>query len=88
MYYFKESSPLLGYSAVYLECGALKSELVTVDFGPGGDPAKEFEDKEKFQPYAPLVNSEFYTGTNQLIFKCCNIFDEREIVPQITLFLD
>ncbi|XP_063723387.1 beta-galactosidase-like [Symsagittifera roscoffensis] len=51
-----------GYSAVYLECGALKSELVTVDFGPGGDPAKEFEDKEKFQPYAPLVNSEFYTG--------------------------
>ena len=55
---------ILGYSTGYLECGALKSELVTVDFGTGGDPAEEFEDKEKFQPYAPLVNSEFYTGNS------------------------
>ena len=47
----------------YLNCGALKSELATVDFGITKDPESNFKPQRQFQPNAPLVNSEFYTGS-------------------------
>jgi len=34
----------------------------TVDFGPGSDPVQQFAVQRTYQPTAPLMNSEYYTG--------------------------
>ena len=57
-----------GFYMSYLQCGALKSQLVTVDFGITDDPQRNFKDVRSFQPHAPLVNSEFYTGVQLTLF--------------------
>nr|XP_012384176.1 beta-galactosidase-1-like protein isoform X2 [Dasypus novemcinctus] len=45
-----------------LECGSLQGLFTTVDFGPADNMTKTFALLRKYQPYGPLVNSEYYTG--------------------------
>ena len=51
-------------SSFLINCGALKTELATVDFGVTDNPKSKFRVQRDYQPDAPLVNSEFYIGTH------------------------
>nr|WMP40581.1 beta-galactosidase [synthetic construct] len=46
----------------YLKCGKVEGVYATVDFGVTYDPAGAFKSQRDFEPYGPLVNSEFYLG--------------------------
>ena len=50
------------YTRRALKCGSVKSELATVDFKVTSYPQFYFDVLRRYQPNAPLVNSEFYTG--------------------------
>ena len=64
------------YTVRALNCGALKSQLATVDFKVTNNPEKYFRVAENFQSGAPLVNSEFYTGKIWFfdLLICANFF--------------
>lgn len=45
-----------------MTCGKTADVFATVDFGVDGDPEYAFSQQRRYDPQAPLVNSEFYTG--------------------------
>ncbi|XP_026861461.2 beta-galactosidase-1-like protein isoform X2 [Electrophorus electricus] len=45
-----------------LLCGTLQGLYATIDFGTDTNVTTAFSRLRKFEPYGPLVNSEFYTG--------------------------
>ena len=45
-----------------LSCGKTDGVYATVDFGTGVDPEYAFAQQRKYDPHAPLVNTEFYPG--------------------------
>ena len=45
-----------------LSCGKTDGVYATVDFGTGADPEHAFAQQRKYDPHAPLVNTEFYPG--------------------------
>ena len=51
-----------GYSDQNLMCGKTAGLYATVDFGTKTSPEYGFRQQRKYDPQAPLVNSEFYPG--------------------------
>ena len=45
-----------------LSCGKTEGVYATVDFGTEADPEYAFAQQRKYDPHAPLVNTEFYPG--------------------------
>ncbi|XP_065928818.1 beta-galactosidase isoform X2 [Magallana gigas] len=46
----------------FLKCGTVPGAYVTVDFGNSFNPQKSFQPQRDYEPFGPLVNSEFYPG--------------------------
>ncbi|XP_048754699.2 beta-galactosidase-like isoform X2 [Ostrea edulis] len=46
----------------FLKCGAVEGAYATVDFGTTVNPQKSFQPQRDYEPFGPLVNSEFYPG--------------------------
>ncbi|XP_062569955.1 beta-galactosidase-like isoform X6 [Saccostrea cucullata] len=46
----------------FLKCGTVAGAYATVDFGNTLNPQKAFQPQRDYEPFGPLVNSEFYPG--------------------------
>ncbi|XP_061179899.1 beta-galactosidase-like isoform X4 [Saccostrea echinata] len=46
----------------FLKCGTVAGAYATVDFGNTFNPQKAFQPQRDYEPFGPLVNSEFYPG--------------------------
>ncbi|KAK7010939.1 beta-galactosidase [Biomphalaria glabrata] len=51
-----------GGADYYLKCGKIDGVYATIDFGATNDPVGAFQSQRDYEPYGPLVNSEFYVG--------------------------
>lgn len=51
-----------GNSVSYLRCGAIPGVYSTVDFGIDVDVNASFHAQRQYEPFGPLINSEFYPG--------------------------
>ena len=72
-------------SSVLINCGALKSQLATVDFGVTDDPQAKFKVQRRYMSDAPLVNSEFYTGNLFQTFQVHSDFQKK--LKQIGIYM-
>ena len=57
--------------------------MATVDFGPDTDPKTAFALQRRFEPEAPLVNSEFYPAWLDVWGKPHNIRDAKLIAEAL-----
>ncbi|KAH9487547.1 Beta-galactosidase [Bulinus truncatus] len=51
-----------GGADYYLKCGKITGVYATIDFGITDNPAGAFQSQRDYEPFGPLVNSEFYVG--------------------------
>ncbi|XP_059174635.1 beta-galactosidase-like [Physella acuta] len=51
-----------GGADYFLKCGKIDGVYATIDFGATDDPVGAFQSQRDYEPFGPLVNSEFYLG--------------------------